>query len=76
MHMDEYERAAKQHVPHPQAGWTPERNGAEHVIGARLIIEMCERLSLSHARCYVDLGGFFESVPNETQWIIEEAKSP
>ena len=28
---------------------------------------------MPHARCYVDLGGFFESVPHEAQWLIEEA---
>ena len=73
MLMEEYEEVAKVQVPPEQAGWTAGRNGAEHVMSARLIIEMCERLSKSHARCYVDLGTFFESVPHDTQWMVEEA---
>jgi len=72
MLMEEYDRAANAEVPGEQAGWTAWRNGVEHVVGAKLLIEICERLSLSHARCYVVLGGFFESVPHEAQWLIEE----
>ena len=73
MLLEEYEEVAKAQVPCEQAGWTAQRNGAEHVMSARLVMELCSRLSISHARCYVDLGTFFESVPNETQWIVEEA---
>ena len=64
---------ANEKLPNEQAGWTPQRNGAEHILSTRLTIEMCERMSISHARCYVDLGGFFESVPHEAQWLIEAA---
>ena len=38
MLMEEYEKVAEVQVPPEQAGWTAGRNGAEHVMSARLII--------------------------------------
>ena len=56
-----------------QAGLPIDRCVGEHVLTARLLIERCERLSLDHARGYIDLGTFFESVPFATQWKVERA---